>query len=196
VTTLGACAALAVLELDATLAVQTLASRPLVVGCAFGALSGAPQAGALLGATLELLSLADLPVGGCLTWSAPVAAGTAAMLAGRGVSAPVCLAGGVAAGIVHSRLEALERSRRAATGDAVAAKAAETGGLGGALTLSLAAHAAMTLAVAYAAVAAFAALDRAAWPSAPEFARAGAGLAAEAAPWLGLAGVAGWGLRR
>ncbi len=195
-TLLGGCAALAVLELDATLAVQTLASRPLVVGCAFGALSGAAQAGAFMGAILELLSLADLPVGGCLTWSAPVAAGTGAMLAGRGVTPPLCLAGGIVAGIVHSRLEALERSRRAATSGAVASEAAATGRLGGALALSLGAHAAMTLAVAYACVAAFTALDRSAWASVPEFARDGVAIASGAAPWLALAGVGVWGLRR
>ena len=45
-------------------------------------------------------------------------------------------------------------------------------------------------------VSAASALDRSAWVNAPEFARTGAALAAGWAPWLGLSGVALWGLKR
>jgi len=196
-TSAAACAVLAVLELDAALVAQTLVSRPLVVGALLGALTGHALAGAMFGVAFEVLSLCDLPVGGCLTWSAPVAAGTAVVLAARGASAPLCFLGGAAAGVLHSRLEALERARRAATGDALASRA-ESGGraLGPAMAVSLAAHAAMTFAAAGAVVTAFAFVDRRWWPYAPEFLRSGAALALESAPWIGLSGVAAWGLRR
>lgn len=195
--TAAGCAVLAVLELDAVLVAQTMASRPLVAGAALGALTGRPEAGALFGAAFELLSLRDLPVGGCLTWSATTAAGTATLLSGAGTSFSLCFLGGVAAGVVHSRLEALERARRAATGDALARRA-EAGGpaLGRALGVSLAAHAAMTFAVSCAAVAAVGFIERRWWERAPEFLQAGAALAAASAPWLGLSGVALWSLRR
>ncbi len=193
----AACAVLAVLELDATLIAQTFVSRPLVVGSIIGWLTGSPQAGLLFGAAFELLSLCDLPVGGCLTWSAPVAAGTAAMLTSAGASHAVCFVGGIAAGVLHSRLEALERVLRAATGDALVARAQLGGGaLGRALTLSIAGHAAMTFAVAWAVVSFVGFADRRWWVEVPEFLRAGAALAASSAPWIGLSGIVAWGLRR
>lgn len=195
--TAAACALLAVLELDAVLVAQTLASRPLVVGALLGALTGQLQSGMLFGAAFELLSLCDLPVGGCLTWSAPVAAGTATVIAGGGASIPLAFAGGVLAGILHSRAEAFERARRASTGDALARRA-EAGGsaLGRALGASIALHAAMTFAVSGGVAAAAVALDRGWWASAPDFMRGAAALMAASAPWLGLSGVTAWGLRR
>jgi len=191
------CAALAVLELDATLVAQTLVSRPFVAGALLGALGGRPQAGALLGAAFELLSLSDLPVGGCLTWSASVAAGTGAILICAGVSSGLCFAGGLAAGILHAKLEAVERARRAATGDALAARAEASGGeLGRALGFSIASHAAMTFVVSGAVAAAVLYVDRWWWTRFPDFIRAGAAFAASSAPWIGLSGVAAWGLNR
>lgn len=193
----AACAVLAVLELDAVLVAQTMVSRPLVVGAALGALTGQTQAGMLFGAAFELLSLCDLPVGGCLTWSAPVAAGTATVLASRGASFSLCFFGGVAAGVLHSRAEGFERSRRASTADALV-RSAEAGGpaLGRALGTSIALHAAMTFAVAGAVVAVVGAVDRAWWAGAPAVLRSGAALAASSAPWIGLSGLAAWGLKR
>lgn len=191
------CIALAALELDAALVAQTLVSRPFVIGILFGTLFGAPHSGALFGASLELMSLVDLPIGGCLTWSAPVAAGTAAMLASRGCAVPVSLAGGIVAGVVHSRLEAFERTRRADTGDELADRAAEGGWtLVLALGASLATHAAMTFAVSFAAVMLITTFDRYWWPRVPELVRAGAAFAAVSVPWIGLSSVAAWGLRR
>jgi hypothetical protein len=168
------CAALAALELDATLIAQTLLSRPLVAGAVVGALTGRAQAGALFGASYELLGLCNLPVGGCMNWSGTVAAGTAVVLSGAGASFPLCFAGGLAAGVAHARIEGLERARRARSGDALALRA-EAGGpaLGRSFSASIAAHAAMTFALA-----------------------AGAAAAASSAPWIGLSGVAAWGLRR
>jgi mannose/fructose/N-acetylgalactosamine-specific phosphotransferase system component IIC len=193
----AALAVLAILELDAVLIAQTLASRPLVAGAALGALMGKTQAGVLFGAAFELLSLCDLPVGGCLTWSATVAAGTATVLASGGTSFSLCFAGGLAAGVLHARAEAFERSRRAATGDALARRA-ETDGraLGRALGSSIAAHAAMTFATAGAVVALVGFLDRRWWAAAPDFIQGGAALVSSSAPWVGLSGVAAWGLRR
>ena len=196
-TTTVACVVLAALELDAVLVAQTLVSRPLVVGAVLGALTGSPLAGTLFGAAYELLSLSDLPVGGCLTWSATVATGTATLLASGGVSSSLCFAGGLAAGVLHSRLEALERSHRAKTGDELVRRS-EAGGrtLGRALGASAAVHAVMTFAVAGAVVAGVGFIDRRWWAGAPEILQAGAALISSSAPWIGLSGVAAWGLRR
>lgn len=194
---MAACAVLAVLELDAVLIAQTLASRPLVAGAVLGALTGRPEAGLLFGAAFELLGLCDLPVGGCLTWSAPVAAGTASILAGGGTSFALCFLGGVAAGVLHSRLEAFERARRAATGDALARRA-EAGGraLGLSLGSSIFLHALMTFVVAGAVTAAVGAVDRRWWAAAPDMLRGAAALISSSAPWIGLSGVTVWGMRR
>ncbi len=196
-TAVAACAVLAALELDAVLVAQTLISRPLIVGALLGLLTDNTLAGVQFGAAFELLSLCDLPVGGCLTWSATVAAGTATLLSSRGTSFPLCFAGGVAAGVVHARFEALERARRASTGDALASSA-ETEGrtLGRAMGLSIAAHAAMTFAVAGAFVAVVSFMNQRWWAGAPDFIRSGAALASSSAPWIGLSGVTAWGLRR
>lgn len=193
----AACAVLAALELDATLIAQTLVSRPLVAGALLGALTGKAQAGALFGVAFELLSLCDLPVGGRLTWSASVAAGTATVLAGTGTEPSLCFGGGVAAGILHSRAEAVERLRRASAGDMLARRA-EAGGrtLGRALGASIAAHAAMTFAVAGAVVALVGFLDRRLWLGSPVFLHVGAAFVVSSAPWIGLSGVTAWGLRR
>lgn len=193
---LAGCAALAVVELDATLVAQTFVSRPFVAGVLFGFLAGSPRDGALIGASCELLSLADLPVGGCLTWSAPVAAGVGALLAGSGAPLPVSLAAGLAAGVLHARAEAYERAYRGRTAGALAARAAAGGVLGPALGASIAAHAAMTFSVALAVLLVSSALERRWWALLPDFARAGMSAAAFAAPWIGMAGVASWGIRR
>lgn len=191
------CAALAVLELDVALAAQTLISRPFVVGVIMGSLSGAPEMGALFGASFELLSLADLPLGGSLTWSATVGAGVSSLLASGGSSFPLSLAMGIAAGLLHSRLEVFERTRRATTGDALVGRALEGGpSLGLALGASLVAHAAMTFAVSFSIFAVGEAFDRHLWTRVPEFIRSGASFAADNAPWIALSGVTAWGLRR
>lgn len=195
--TAAACALLAALELDATLVAQTLVSRPLVVGAAIGMLGDRAHSGALFGAAFELLALVDLPVGGCLTWSAPVAAGVATALMLRGTSSAMCLVGGVAAGLIHARLEAVERSRRAASCDALVA-AAEDGGpvLARSFGVSIAIHASGTFILAFAVVSLVGWVDRVWWPYAPEVLRAGASAALSSAPWIGLSGIAAWGLSR
>ena len=194
---IAACAVLAALELDAVLVAQTLISRPLIVGAVLGTLTVNVYAGLFFGAAFELMSLCDLPVGGCLTWSATVAAGTATLLSSRGTSFPLCFAGGVAAGVLHARLEAFERTRRASTGDTLA-RTAEAGGgaLGRALGASIAGHAVMTFAVAGLVVACVTFMDHRWWAGAPEFIKAGASFASSSAPWIGLSGVTAWGLRR
>ncbi len=186
---LAGCAAIALLELDATLVAQTLVSRPLVVGAVVGTMSGNPLAGVLFGASYELLSLCNLPVGGCLNWSSSVAAGTASLLAGAHISFPLCFAGGLAAGVLHARAEAFERERRARTVESIDS-------LGLALGMSIAGHAAMTFALVFAVTAAVSFADGRVWGIVPEFLRTGFALAASSAPWIGLSGVAAWGLRR
>lgn len=194
---LGACAALAVLELDATLVAQTLASRPLVAGAVAGALAGRAQTGALFGAAYELVGLCNLPVGGCLNWSGTVAAGTAVILSSGGAPFPLCFAAGLGTGALHARLESLERARRARSGDALAARAEQGGrALGAALGSSLMLHAAMTAVLLAAAVGLAGFASRSLWPAVPAFLRAGAAFAATSAPWIGLSSVAAWGLRR
>ena len=191
------CLALALIELDAVMVAQTLVSRPLIVGVIFGALGGAPWTGALFGATFELMSLVHLPVGGALSWSGPVAAGTAALLAGLDCSSAMSLAGGLGAGVLHSRLEGFERARRMATGDALARRAAGNGRvLGFSFAVSLAAHAALTFSVSFLTLTLIPIFDRQWWPSSPVFVRAGAEFAADVAPWIGLSSLAAWGLRR
>ncbi len=192
----ASCAALAVLELDAVLVAQTLMSRPFVVGAAMGALGGRPEAGAVFGAAFELLGLVDLPVGGCLTWSAPVASGVAVVLLCAGTSFAPCFAGGLLAGLAHARLEALERARRAASGEDLARRAEEGGVLGLAMGRSIAEHAAMTFVVSGAVAAAVFFADAHFWPRVPELFKAGATAAVSSAPWIGLSGVAAWGLNR
>lgn len=193
----AALAVLAVLELDASLVAQTMISRPLVAATLVGAASGAALIGVIFGAVFELLGLCSLPVGGCLTWSATVAAGTATVLAGQGVSAPLCVLGGLAAGGLHSRLEGFERTRRAATGDALALRAELGGGaLGRSLGLSIALHGVMTFALTLAVVLAVKVLDRAVWPGVPPAVDGGARIALLCAPWIGLSGAVVRGLRR
>lgn len=196
-TTVAACAVLAVMELDAVLVAQTLISRPLAVGAVLGALTGWPEPGLLYGAVFEILALSDLPVGGCLTWSAPVAAGVAVLLTHAGASTGTCFVGALAAGVLHSRAEGFERRLRAASGDALA-RGVEAGerSLGAALGLSVAVHAAMTFALAVFVVGLLGAADRRWWTSVPEILRAGAAFAATVSPWVALSGVAAWGLKR
>ncbi len=196
-TTFTACAALAIIELDVVLIAQVLVSRPLIAGSILGALIGKAQAGAFFGAVFELLSLRDLPVGGCLAWSATVAAGTATILAGNGTSFPLCFFIGIVIGILHCRIEAFERGCRASTGDNLV-KGAEIGDrtLGLAMGASIARHALMTFALVSAGVAFGGFVDRRWWMSEVEVLRSGAEFIFLSAPWIGLAGVAVWALRR
>ena len=192
-----ACAALAVLELDAVLIAQSLVSRPLVVGFIMGALGGRAESGAFLGATFELLSLSDLPVGGCLTWSSSVSAGTATIRLCGGSSYPLCFAGGLLAGVLHSRVEAIERARRVAVGDALVLRAeVDERSLSRALGLSIAKHATMTFVISGAIVALSVFVDQHLWPRTPELFREGVTFAASSAPWIGLSGVVAWGVNR
>jgi hypothetical protein len=62
--------------------------------------------------------------------------------------------------------------------------------------ISIAGHAAMTFAVSGTAVALVVLVDRHLWPLAPEMLRTGVAFAAANAPWIGLSGVAAWGMSR
>jgi hypothetical protein len=181
--------ALALLELDAASVGPFLLSRPFVVGPLVGWALGAPWTGAVLGATFEALTLEELPLGGRLDFSAPVAAGAAAWLAAGPAALPAEAAflAGLGAGWAHARVErALRRRRGEGARRAEAALAAgRPPRLGAELAGALAGQAAATFAVTLAALAAAGALLPRAWPLAPDFLRAGARAAFLAAPWLG-----------
>jgi mannose/fructose/N-acetylgalactosamine-specific phosphotransferase system component IIC len=185
-------AGIAVLELDAASIGTFLLSRPFVVGPLVGWARGDAWSGAALGAVFEALTLAELPLGGRLDFSAPVAAGAAAWLAcGAGAPLEAAFLVGIAAGWVHARAEAgLRRTRGAHARRAeTALAAARPPRLGLELAAALAVQAAATFAVSLVFLAAAAALLPALWPRLPELARVGARAAFLAAPWIGAGGV-------
>lgn len=69
--------AIALLELDAASVGPFLLSRPFVLGPLVGWAFGDLWAGAAVGAAFEALTLEELPLGGRLDFSAPLAAGVA-----------------------------------------------------------------------------------------------------------------------
>lgn len=179
----------ALLELDAASVGPFLLSRPFVIGPLVGALRGDAWTGAALGVAFEALTLAELPLGGCLDLSAPVAAGTAAWLAsGAGALAPeAAFASGLVAGWAHARLErVLRRSRGAHVRRAEAALAAGAPSrLGAELFGALTGQAAVTFAFSLAVLGVVGPLIARVWPAVPGLARAGARAAFLAAPWIG-----------
>lgn len=185
----GASGAIALLELDAAAVGPFLLSRPFVVGPVIGWVCGAPWAGAALGATFEVLTLEELPLGGCLNFSAPVAAGTAAYLASAhgGLPMEAAFPAGVAAGWAHAALENhLRRGRgihaRRLEASLAAGNVPRYGlEITGALFFQAAATLLLTLTVLSAVGPAWARL----WPHLPEFLRTGARAAFLSAPWIG-----------
>jgi mannose/fructose/N-acetylgalactosamine-specific phosphotransferase system component IIC len=174
-----------------------MVSRPLVTGSLLGALAGVPLYGAALGASLEVMSLTSLPVGGALSWSATTAAAVAALSAGRGAALELCLLGGLAAGAVHARLEALERDRRAARAPALAAEVIEgRRAMLPSIASSLLIHAAWTAVLCAVSVEAIAAFDLKIWTRATDTLRGAARGAAFFGPWLALSSAAVWCWRR
>jgi len=186
---LAGAAGIAALELDAASIGTFLLSRPFVVGPLVGLARGDVWTGAALGAIFEALTLAELPLGGCLDLSACVAAGTAAWLACDAARIPTeaCFLAGLAAGWVHARAE--RRLRRARAALARGAEAALHGGrpagLGAKIVEALSVQAAATFAVCACFLAASSAVLPALWPRLPAFAAVGARTAFLAAPWLG-----------
>jgi mannose/fructose/N-acetylgalactosamine-specific phosphotransferase system component IIC len=187
-TLLTGAGALALIELDAASVGPFLLSRPFVVGPLAGWALGAPWAGAALGATFEALTLEELPLGGCLDFSAPVAAGVAVCVAAFNRELPweAAFLIGLAAGWAHARLEC--RLRRLRSGHVGRIETALDAGkpphygaeILGALTL----QAAATFALAAVLISVGPTVARL-WPALPEFLRAGARTAFLAAPWLG-----------
>jgi len=101
-----------VVFLDRTALVQTMISRPLVSGTLAGYLAGAPGAGMVCGALLELLWLFDLPVGTSVppdeSTAGVVGGAVAAVLAGDwgpAAAAGVGVAAGCVAGILGGRAD-------------------------------------------------------------------------------------------
>lgn len=184
----------ALLELDAASIGPFLLSRPLAVGALAGWALGSPWLGAGLGVAFEALTLEELPLGGRLDLSAPVAAGVAAWLA-AGLAAVPCEAAfpaGLLAGWVHARVEkSLRRERAVPVRRAEAALAAGAPPrLGFEVAASLALQAVATFAVVLAALAAAGPAAARWWPVLPAFLRAGARTAFLAAPWLGAGSLA------
>jgi hypothetical protein len=189
---------IALLELDAASIGPFLLSRPLVVGPLVGwALSPSWRdagLGGALGFLFEALTLEELPLGGRLDFSASVAAGVAAALAaGPAAVAPeAAFLAGLFAGWAHARVERGQRRGRCAS--VRRAEAALAAGrpprLGAEVLGALALQAAVTFAVALAALAAVGPAAARAWPVLPEFLRAGASAAFVAAPWLGAGSLA------
>ncbi len=192
--------AIALFELDAASIGPFLLSRPFVVGPLVGWLFGNAWAGAILGGVFEALSLEELPLGGRLDFSAPVAAGTAAWLAAGPAALPneAAFLVGLAAGWAHARVEGrLRRGRGAYARRAEAALAAgRPPFLGAEIGAALTAQAAATWVVAFAALAAAGPALSRLWPLLPEFLRAGARTAFLAAPWVGAGGLGASRLRR
>jgi mannose/fructose/N-acetylgalactosamine-specific phosphotransferase system component IIC len=124
----GALTALgALVFLDQWPAVQTMVSRPIVVGPIVGAILGAPADGVLWGAVLESISLAVQPVGAARYPDAALAGllGTAAALTGADAGAfPAAwaVAVAVAAGAAGDAVGRLQRRWNGRTAAAVRAR--------------------------------------------------------------------------
>ncbi len=187
-------AALALLELDEASVGPFLLSRPFVTAPLLGFALGSPWLGAAVGAVFELLTLTELPLGGCLDLSAPIAAGSAVFLAAGPAALPLEAAfpAGLAAGWAHARVERALRARRAAAcrraEEALAAGRPPRLGAEIAGTIGVQAAAAFALALTVFALGG-PALSRL-WPLLPDALRAGARTALETAPWLGAGGLA------
>jgi mannose/fructose/N-acetylgalactosamine-specific phosphotransferase system component IIC len=127
----GALTALgALVFLDQWPAVQTMVSRPIVVGPIVGAILGAPADGVLWGAVLESISLAVQPVGAARYPDAALAGllGTVAALTGPGggaFPAAWAVSVAVAAGAVGDAVGRLQRRWNGRTAAAVRARVAE-----------------------------------------------------------------------
>jgi mannose/fructose/N-acetylgalactosamine-specific phosphotransferase system component IIC len=178
----------ALLELDAAAIGPFLLSRPVVVGPLIGGLLGSPWLGAGLGVLFEALTLEEMPLGGRLDFSAPVAAGVAAWLAAGPARLPceAAFLAGLLAGWAHARVECrLRRGRAAPVRRAEAALAAGAPPrLGAKILAALALQAAATFAVVLAALSAVGPAAARLWPTLPELLRTGARTAFLAAPWL------------
>lgn len=187
---LGA-AAVAVLELDQTLAGQFLLSRPLVVALVAAWILGEPSA-AWVGVIFELLSLEKNPVGADVPPNAAVACG-AAVLAGAGGTgeAPWALAvpAGIAAGHVFRHIDLILRKARSGLGIRAeeALRAGRDPRLGRVMARSLAVEAASAFAFLMAWIVVVRPLLAWSWLEIPASLRRGLDLGLEAAPFLGAA---------
>jgi mannose/fructose/N-acetylgalactosamine-specific phosphotransferase system component IIC len=186
--------ALAILELDAASVGPFLLSRPFVVGPLVGWACGDPWTGAAFGAVFEALTLEELPLGGRLDFSAPLAAGVAAVLASApgGLAPEAAFLAGLAAGWAHARLEVFLRRGRGVRARRVETRLAAGAAprLGAEIAAALALQAAATFGLALAAAVAVGPALTKAWPVLPEFLRAGARAAFFAAPWIGAGSLA------
>jgi mannose/fructose/N-acetylgalactosamine-specific phosphotransferase system component IIC len=126
----GALTALgALLFLDQWPAVQTMVSRPIVVGPIVGAILGVPADGVLWGAVLESISLAVQPVGAARYPDAALAGllGTVAALTGAEAGrfpAAWAVTVAVAAGVAGDAVGRLQRRWNGRTAAAVRARVA------------------------------------------------------------------------
>jgi mannose/fructose/N-acetylgalactosamine-specific phosphotransferase system component IIC len=184
----------ALLELDAAAIGPFLLSRPVIIGPLAGWALGSPWLGAGLGVLFETLTLEELPLGGRLDFSAPVAAGVAVWLAAGPAALPgeAAFLAGLLAGWTHARVERrLRRGRGALVRSAEAALAAgEPPRLGAKILSALALQSALTFAMVLVVLAVVGPAAARLWPVLPEFLRAGVRTAFLAAPWIGVGSLA------
>lgn len=193
-TALVAAGAVAALELDAASVGPFLLSRPFVMGPLIGWALGDAWSGAAVGATLEALTLEEAPLGGRLDVSAAVAAGVAAILIAGPAALPgeAAVAGGLAAGLVHARVEAFLRRVRGGHARRVESdlSAGRPPRLGAEILKALAVQALATFAVAAAAALALGPVLSALWARLPAAVGAGLRVAYLCAPWIGAGALA------
>lgn len=99
-----------VVAVDGVAAVQSMLSRPLVVGWAVGLLVGAPALGAQIGILLELYLLVAIPSGGGRYPEGGTATVVAVVAAAATVPSPGALGVGVAAGLAWGWVAGLSQS--------------------------------------------------------------------------------------
>ncbi len=99
-----------VVAVDGVAAVQSMLSRPLVVGWAVGMVVGAPMLGAQVGILLEIYLLVAIPSGGGRHPEGGTAAVVAVVAAAAVAPSPSALAVGVAGGLGWGWLAAMSQS--------------------------------------------------------------------------------------
>lgn len=186
--------ALALIELDAASVGPFLFSRPFVVGPLVGWALGDAWTGAAFGAIFEALTLEQLPLGGSMRLSAPIAAGASAWLAiGPGaLPAEAAFLAGLAAGWAHGRFERAFRRGRSARARRVeeALRSGRPPRLGAEIFAALASQVAATFGLLLAIFAAVGPVLALIWPTLPAVLRDGARTAFLCAPWIGAGSLA------
>ncbi|MBI4678903.1 MAG: PTS sugar transporter subunit IIC [Elusimicrobia bacterium] len=185
-------AVVAAAELDSTLALQLMVSRPIVLGPLLGLGMGNALMGAFVGLIVELYSHDKIPIGGLIPANAAVSAGAGLLLAlGPGaVGLPVAVPAGLFLGWLHERLvdSPLRRRRgRLAHSTAEALARGVDAPLGRMIAQELALQFVATWALLIAALVVLKPLGMRTWAVlSPTALGTGLWFAALAAPWFGM----------